>query len=181
MAPNFFIPGLIGTVPFLLLLAAQPLMEKPGWRRWYAAGLVLPMIVIGMVGYWLDINGFKSTTMAAIDRIRAEWQPGDILYSSNDGNWVMFSLYQDNPGYLMPQCADHDRGALSNTTRQAMGVMQLPINAIPHTGRTWFLWNWGAPTSECNRDKATAMVGQVAPWWLVDESQFMSAGIWLLP
>jgi len=141
--------------------------------------MMIPLLAIGMTGYWLDIRGFKSTTLDAIHRIQTEWQPGDMLVASNDGNWVMFSVYQAEPVYLLPPCDEHDRGALSSLTREALGVTSIPIEALP-ARRIWFLWNWGAPTSKCNYDRAAGLVHDKQPYWVVEENDYSSAAIWLL-
>lgn len=177
--PVYLFRGLIGCAPFFYMLIFQPLADLPGWRRVYAGALIVPLLVIGLAGYWIDIRAFKSTTLEAVGRIKSEWQTGDILYSSNDGNWVMFSLYQDQPVYLMPPCNAGDHGGLSDVTRQALGVPVLSLDQIDHR-RAWLLWNWGAPTSACNRDRAAELVGDSKPWWLVKETDIQSAGIWLL-
>lgn len=178
--PLYLWRGLIGSAPFLLMIVIPPMVDLIGWRRWYVAAIVAPVFLAGFAGHWLDINAFKSTTLEAVHKIQAAWQPGDILYSSNDGNWVMFTTYfPAQPVYLMPQCTDHDRGALSDLTRKALGVEVAPIAQIDH-GRAWFLWNWGAPTSWCNYAKAAGIVGDTPPWWLVESSKIMEAGIWLI-
>lgn len=177
--PVYLYRGLIGTAPFLYMLVLSPLAELPAWRRAYALGIVGSMAVIGLAGYWLDIADFKSSTLYTVRIIQNQWRDGDILYSTNDGNWVMFTLYQDQPVYLMPQCADHDRGALSSITRSALGVRQAELAEIPHR-RAWVLWNWGAPTSKCNHDRAAELIGDLPPWYMVEETDLMSSGVWLL-
>lgn len=177
--PVYLFRGLIGCAPFVYMAIAVALADLPGWRRVYASATIAPLLVIGLAGYWLDISAFKSSTLEVIERIDAEWQSGDELYSSNDGNWVMFTLYQDQPVYLMPQCDHGDNGQLSSVTRQALGV---PVKSLDDLApkRAWFLWNWGAPTSACNRDRAAQLVGDAQPWWLVKESNIQTAGVWLL-
>jgi len=178
--PVYLWRGLIGSAPFLYMLVLPPLVDLPGWKRWYAAVIVVPMLISGLVGYALDLHDFKSTTIEAVRDIRMELMRDDILYSTNDGNWVMFSVYQELPVYLMPQCdPEHDRGALSSLTREALGVQQLPLDQIPHE-RAWFLWNWGAPTSLCNHDRAAEIVGDLAPWKIYKTSDIQEAGIWRL-
>jgi uncharacterized membrane protein len=177
--PVYLFRGLIGCAPFFYMLILQPLADLPGWRRVYAGALIVPLLLIGLVGYWSDVRAFKSSTLEAVARIGAEFQDGDILVSSNDGNWVMFTLYQDRPVYLMPPCEDGDRGALSDVTRQALGVQIKYPTEVPHQ-RVWLLWNWGAPTSACNRDRVAQLVGDAKPWWLVKETEIQTSGIWLL-
>jgi mannosyltransferase len=178
--PVYLFRGLIGTVPFWYLALARPVMASS--RRWAAAAMVLPMLLVGLVGYWSDIRDFKSTTRDVIASIRADWQPGDVLYSTNDGNWVMFSVYApDVPMAMMPQCTgtDQDHGALSAMTRAALGVSQIELQQIDGQ-RAWVLWNWGAQTSGCNRDRAADLLRGNQPWLIVKESDFNSASIWLL-
>lgn len=177
--PLYLWRGLIGSAPFLYMLVLPPLVDLPGWKRWYTIAIVTPVLIAGLVGYALDINAFKSTTLDVITQIQTDWQDGDILYATNDGNWVMFTLYQDQPVYLMPQCEDHDRGALSQLTRQALGVPQVPLDMIPHQ-RAWLLWNWGAPTSACNRDRAAKIVAGLEPVIPVKSSEIQEAGVWLI-
>jgi mannosyltransferase len=179
--PVYLFRGLIGCAPFVYGLVAWPLARlELRWQRLYTAALIVPMLIAGQLGYWLDIHDFKSTTLDVLERVRSAWQPGDIVYSVNDGTWVTWSAYWDGPVYLMPECpGQHDRGALSPLTRQALGVPIAELADVDHK-RAWVLWNYGAPAVQCNVDKGAAIVGDRPAWYMVMDNEFVTSGIWLL-
>jgi hypothetical protein len=162
-------------------LVIAPLAElKLNWQRWYMAGLIVPALVAGLLGYWLDIYDFKSTTTDTLEKVRAEYQPGDIVYSTNDGTWVTWSAYDATmPIYLMPECVEHDRGSLSPVTRGAMGVQIAELSELEYS-RAWILANIGATTSQCNTDKANRIISNMEPWHLVMDSETVISGVWLI-
>jgi uncharacterized membrane protein len=179
--PVYLFRGLIGAAPFLYCLALWPLEALRGWRRLYALAIAAPLLLAGLLGYLLDVDGFKSTTVETLERMRAEWQPGDIVYATNDGQYVMTQVYApDLPLALMPQCIEeHDRGALSALTREALGVQQIPLGMIDHR-RTWLLLNYSAVTSECNVRNALALTRQAKPWLTLIDTDINHSMIYLL-
>jgi uncharacterized membrane protein len=177
--PVYLFRGLIGTAPFIYLILAAPLGRLRGWKALYSAAIIVPMLVAGWVGYWADVVEFKSTTTTVVKQVMAAWQPGDIVYSVNDGTWVTWRAYYDGPLYLMPECpGQHDRGALSPPTREALGAQVADLHDLDYR-RAWVLWNYGAPATQCNVDKARQFV-HGEPWHLVIDNEFVTSGVWLV-
>jgi len=180
--PVYLFRGLLGSAPFIYILAIAPLAElQHKWQRLYMAGLIAPAMIAGLLGYWIDISQFKSTTTDTLNKVRAEYQPGDIVYSTNDGTWVTWSAYDNTmPIYLMPECAEHDRGSLSPVTREAMGVRIAELSELEYN-RAWILYNVGATTSQCNANKANQIIAElVEPWHIVMDSETVTSGVWLI-
>lgn len=179
--PIYLYRGLIGCTPFLYLLVVEPATRLTGWRRVYLAGLVAPVLAAGLVGFYQDIIQFKSTTLDAVDWVMERWQPGDIIYSINDGTWVSWSAYvTDRPIYLMPECpGQHDRGALSPLTREALGVPIAELDELEFK-RAWVLWHNGATAHPCNIRKAEALLAGYEPLLIAEDSAFVFSGIWMI-
>ena len=182
VTPIYLWRGFVPASPFIYLLVGIPLARllDVRWKRLYLLALVGPAALAALAGYGLDITGFKSTTLESVDAVYREYWPGDIVYSTSDGTWVTWSTYWPDPVYLMPNCADdHDRGALSETTRQGLGIPQLPLDQIPHR-RTWLLVNMGAQTSACNIARARELIGDAKPWKIIQADPFVFSAIYLL-
>lgn len=192
--PVMLFRPLIGSSPYLYLvavwpleyLAVQPVATKMRGVVLYAACFAFPLIITSNAAYFENISAMKSSgdtrpLMDTLTYIRAHWQPGDIIYHTDDGSLVNFMPYSaDLPQYRMPGCVDYAPvlGSLSNATRAAMGVSIADLSAISHK-RAWVL----APHSPLHPacyDKQIAPLTQGEPIMMVDDNEFIQSGLWLI-
>lgn len=147
--------GLIGTAPLWVLLIAWALARLPRARQFYALALLAPLAVGGVVGeYHPDAKGIARP---AIARLRAAWQPGDVLYHAGDGSILVWLAYApDLPQAMWPRCTN-SIGALSDATLDALGVTIAPLDAVPHQ-RAWIIYTEHPTMRLCQRAEARALI-----------------------
>lgn len=195
--PVMLFRPLIGSSPFLYLVAVwplegltfQPTQQTIRKVMLYAACFALPLIVSADILYYQNVSAMKSSgdtrpILDVLTYIRAHWQPGDVIYHTDDGSLVNFMPYSaDLPQYRMPGCAEKTGyapvlGSLSNATREAMNVHIADLSAVPHK-RAWVL----APHSPLHPacyDAQIAPLTQGEPVLKVDDNEFIQSGLWLL-
>lgn len=178
--PMYLFRGIVPSAPYLYALIAVPLARLDRRRVIYAATLLLPVLLAGWFGYVADIINIKSNTINYVDVVRQQWQPGDILYSTSDGSTITWLTYaSDLPLYQMPEQGEHDRGALSPQTREAIGVQIMPLEDIEYT-RAWVLFINGATTAAPNAAYAEGIVNGGQQIQYVADTDMVSSGIWLI-
>lgn len=184
--------ALIGTSPFFYLIVAWCAEYIPAGnvrRAAYAAALVIPLLMFGVGGYYLNIPAMKgegavSPLLDSLTYIRANWQEGDILYYTDDGPMINLMPYTDLPAYRMPECDIQKTsyapvlGSLSDQTRAALGVPIAALDDIPHK-RAWVF----APRSPLHPKCYEEQIAIIAPDGMqlitVDENEYLVSGIWL--
>ncbi len=187
--------ALIGESPFLYIIVAWPLEallegnQIKSWRETVLAGaLVIPIIVAGVGGYYKNIAGMKndgavSSLQDALIYVRAHWQPGDILYYTDDGPAVNLMPYTaDLPQYGMSACGSDSYGlvlgSLNPRTRDAMGIVVRELDQIDYK-RAWVF----APRSPLHPkcyEEHIAPFTQGDPLITVDNNEYIFSGVWLV-
>ena len=187
--PLLLFRPLIGISPFLYLVVVWPVIRWTQPERLYAACFAMPLLVLGMGGYYTQIPAMKgegviSPLLTVMDYVRAHWQPGDVIYYTDDGPMVNLMPYADDlPQYRMPACEEKIGfapvlGSLSDKTREAIGIQVTDLDDVTYT-RAWVF----APRSPlhplCYEDQIRFIaVGD--PLITVDDNEFISSGVWLV-
>lgn len=174
--PILLFRGLIPSAPFLYLMVLTALVEnKPAYKLAYAALLLAPVFGAGLYGYFRYNPGNKGDVTVAIDQVRAEWQPGDVVYHVNDGSAIGWAWYApDLPQLEMADCGQRNLGALSAQTRFELGFK---LGEEPQ-GRVWVVSSEGPTSTQCEHDSAAPLV-KGPPVILVRDDQYVYAGVWL--
>jgi len=194
--PILLFRPLIGIAPFLYLVAAWPVeqifaqVQIKSWREASIAGaLAIPILVSGLGGYYRNIPAMKSDgavspLIDALAYVRSHWQPGDVIYYTDDGPMINLSPYaNDLPQFEMAACGDRLNtgpvlGSLSAGTRSAIGIPVRPLEEIPHR-RAWVF----APRSPLHPicyEKQIAPYTPGDPLIVVDDNEFIFSGVWLV-
>lgn len=196
--PVLLFRPLIGTSPFLYLLVALPFASVPPYlamgdhhkKVLYTACFTLPLFIFGIGGYYINISNMKGEgatqpLLSTLDYIKAHWQPGDIIYYTDDSPMINLMPYAgDMPQYKLPACDEKTGyapvlGSLSDSTRQALGIQTANIADIEYQ-RAWVF----APRSPLHPECYEKQIEHIAPEGkqliTVDDNQFISSGIWLL-
>ena len=100
-------------------------------NKFFATLIVSILCITGIYGYYKNIAAMKgdgavSSMRGALTYALDHWQPGDIIYTTDDGPWINLTPYTDQPIYRMPTCAEKGSyapvlGSLSTQTRAALG------------------------------------------------------------
>lgn len=187
---------LIGSAPFLYLIAAWSfgrLFEREQIKSWrevaIAGALVVPVLVSGLGGYFKNIPDMKSDGAVspladALEYVRAHWQPGDVIYYTDDGPMINLSPYAgDLPQFQMSACGDRLNtgpvlGSLSPSTRAAIGIPLAELSEINYR-RAWVF----APRSPLHPVCYEEQIAQYTPGdplIVVDDNIFIESGVWLM-
>lgn len=186
---------LIGSAGFLYIIVAFPLekllddLQSRSWREAVIAGvLVVPIMVAGIGGYYKNIpdmknDGAVSSTIEALEYVKAHWQEGDVIYYTDDGPLVNVMPYAgDLPQYGMAACGERGNslvlGALNPATRDAFGVVVADLAELEYQ-RAWVF----APMSPLHPQCYQAQIEPLTvgdPVVTVDNNTFISSGVWLL-
>lgn len=177
--PILLFRGLVPSAPLLYLMASAAILRDGyNWRAAYAGALLVPVIVAGLWGYYVYNGANKGDIAGIINQIRAQWQPGDMVYHVNDGSLIGWAWYApDLPQAEMVECG-HNPGGLSQATRAAMGiVMVAPEEIKARPGRAWIVNSAGPMSTQCELDTAAEFI-QTRPAVLVRDDKFILAGVW---
>jgi hypothetical protein len=185
---------LIGSAVFLYIIVAYPLDkllegQTLKWRETViAAALVLPVLVSGVGGYYKNIPAMKndgavSSTIEALTYVKAHWQPGDVIYYTDDGPLVNVLPYaKDLPQYGMAACGQEAYGlilgSLNPATRKAFGVQVADLADLTFK-RAWVFAPMSPLHPKCYQEQI-APITQGEPLVTVDDNIFISSGVWLV-
>jgi uncharacterized membrane protein len=174
---------IIGSAPFLYLIAAWPLVERRTRVMLYAACYVIPLLVAGDLSYFTKVSEMKDSGEVrplgdVLEYVTAHFQTGDVIYHTDDGSMINFLPYSDLPQYRMPDCAPV-LGGLSDATRAAIPIHIAELETISHT-RAWVL----APTlsplhPQCYYEKIAPLTSGT-PVMVIDDNEYMQSGLWLV-
>jgi len=177
--PVLLYRGLLPSSAALALLIGWALTRGPVKYQAIAAALIVPVVLAALCNHY-TANPKDSNQEVAylIERIRAEWQPGDIIYHVDAGSMVGFWLYaRDLPQYLAPPCEDETLGSLSAETRRGLGIIEKPLDEIDH-GRAWVAYTIGPTARACMvRDYGYLAEGEA--WEMSEDSECVFSGVWL--
>jgi len=170
-------------VPIICLLVGWAIEQLNLRYRLYAAILIVPLMVGVGIGHYVSMPEIKGSELQMImDNIRAEWQPGDVIFYSNEGPmvaWHMRSVGLEQ--YLLPRCQQNDLGALSQQTRDGIRMRE----AVPDTlswKRAWFVYTVMSPVTKCAADEGREFLLD-HPHKLafeIQNDQYVEANVWLM-
>lgn len=212
--PVFLPRALIGSSPFLYLLAAWPLhrigvdesereimysgplspaLNFQDWyeyRSWlhfkpslYLASFALPLLLTGLGGTYvfgaeLKASGNELPIGQALEYIRARWQPGDVIYHTQDGSLVNMLPYSADLVHVrMPDCGV-TRGQLSFDSIRAIGTPVQTLDVTPHR-RAWVIIGLSPLVDACYPDAVAPFMGH-APALVMDDNEYLYSGVWLI-
>lgn len=126
----------------------------PRVRRQIQA-IALPLIVFSTGFYIYQTYTIGRVDLSYIEMIRQDWQPGDVVYSSEIPGIVTAHYYApDLPHYLLPERGNLIQ-SLTPETKSAMGLnaYELPFDQLAAKGyrRAWVLDVDGPLTSDIER------------------------------
>jgi len=197
--PLLLFRPLIGISPFLYIIAAWPLvywdrvlgfaMIPETKYRLLVAIFTAPLFLWGLAGYYLNIADIKGegATAPLLDTlayVRAHWQPGDVIYYTDDGPMVNLLPYAgDLPQYRLPACDERIGfgpvlGSLSDTTRAAFDIQIADLPDVPHQ-RAWIFAPRSPLHPQCYEDQIAALAPIGGQLITVDDNEYISSGVWL--
>jgi hypothetical protein len=175
--PILLFRGLIPSAPFIYMAVLAAILErKSALKLALVAVFLVPVIAAGVWGYFYYNPTNKGDVEATIAKVRAEWQPGDIIFHVNDGSMVGWQWYApDLPQVEMNICGQRNPAALSDQTRAALGFQM----GDPPLGRIWVVSSEG-PTSTLCEHQSAASLTQGPPRILVRNDEYIYSGVWLV-
>jgi uncharacterized membrane protein len=186
--PIYLQRALIGTaVPLYLLIAWAITEHVPTVKRFFAWGVLVPLLVVSVLFFYPASRVFKGEGYGGAAVVATIAQPGDVIYHLNPGTIVQFHLdyaRADTPQYLAPNSAG-SLGTLTPATLQAMGITQLPFDELPRWQRLFLVWNAG-PMTASTEDAAVQTILARYPHTQLDENKIpwatslVDGGVWLL-
>jgi len=177
--PVLLFRGLIGSAPALYLLIALAI-ESPRGRTWLITAMTVPVITAGLFGFYKYNPLNKGDTIGMILTVASQWQPGDLIVHANDGSMVGWMAYAPMfPQVRMPSCDREPEGALSNQTRQALGLIGSNPAMIPHN-RLWVIWSLGPTSPQCEVDQMQQLIDSAKTILITRDDDFVRSGIWLI-
>jgi uncharacterized membrane protein len=203
--PLLLFRPLIGISPFLYLVVAWPLVyhlfeiryyeyEKPGVKlkrtpALFVSCFIAPLLILGIGGYYQNVAAMKgegavSPLLDTLDYVRAHWQPGDVIYYTDDGPMINLMPYTaDLPQYRMPACDEKTGyapvlGSLSDATREAIGSRIAEFDDAIST-RAWVFAPRSPLHPTCYEDQIKDIAAG-SPLILVDDNQYLTSGVWLV-
>lgn len=148
--------GLLPTSVPLYLWLAWSVVDGVSLRRALVVGVVaVPVLALAAVTYYTDIGDEKGHPESVVSLI--DYKLGDIVYHANEASlmdWHFYTPASWQQFMLFPQ--GKDLGALSDSTRAAMGYRIAMLDDVPWH-RAWLVWS-GTPTTTAAED------AQIAAW-----------------
>jgi len=140
--------------------------------------------VAALVGQYLYTPDQKSQIdQVYLDKLLAQWQEGDLIVYSNEGYLVEWHPrgVERLPYVIMPRTCPQNFGAISETTRDALGM----VVANPDTRRwkrAWFVYTAFPQIMQCEVDMVRAWLDRYEHRrvWLIQGDEFVEASIWLV-
>lgn len=206
--------ALIGSSPFLYIIVSWPVeqllqdsqirLQLPAnvtrrspvslvlshWRETVIAlALIVPIMVAGIGGYYRNIPAMKnegavSSLQDALTYVRAHWQPGDVLYYTDDGPAVnLFPYTADLPQFGMSVCGEKSYGlvlgSLNPATRDAMGIQIRDFKDLTEFKRVWVFAPRSPLHPKCYEEQIAPFT-QGDPLIVVDSNVWIFSGVWLV-
>jgi hypothetical protein len=152
--PILIFRALLPISPLLLLALAWAFLTGTSWRTRLAVSiLAVPIIATAIGNYYLTLPFGKGNPQQYLDVV--DYQIGDVAYYSDEGPAMMLHFYRPAiwEEYVMPP-AGRNMGALSETTRKALGMRLVAIDDLQWR-RAW-LFSFSGPTTAKGQDDAVA-------------------------
>jgi len=157
-------------------------------KKLFTSIIFVPLVIASLFGYYHNIAAMKgegavSSLSDALAYVEANWQPGDIIFATDDGPWINLAPYTDKPIYRMPGCAEKGSyapvlGSLSNETRQAIGMTVTELTDIPHK-RAWVFAPFSPLHPDCYREQVRDITS-TSPAFVVDNNEWLYSAVWLV-
>ena len=158
-------------------------------NKFFSTLIVCTLCVAGIYGYYKNIAAMKgdgavSSMRGALQYALDNWQEGDIIYTTDDGPWINLSPYTSQPIYRMPTCQEKGSyapvlGSLSAQTRTALGMQIADLKDIPHKRALVFAPTRSPLHPACYMDQIAPLT-QTPPVYVVDDSEWLFSGVWLV-
>ncbi len=134
----------------------------PEWARKPAAAIGLPILLAGLVTYYIDPVNQRPRSDPAISIISEAWQPGDVVYHMQMDSMMIQDYYlPGKPAFLFPESGDL-RQSLSNDTKTFAGISerQAPPDQLGGMGykRLWLMGGWSVLSSKYEIDNQQAII-----------------------
>jgi hypothetical protein len=158
-------------------------------NKFFSTLIVSILCITGIYGYYKNISAMKgdgavSSMRGALTYVEANWQDGDIIFTTDDGPWINLTPYTDKPIYRMPTCQEKGSyapvlGSLSTQTRDALGMQVADLTDIPHQ-RAWVFAPTRSPLHpECYITQIAPLT-ETPPVYVVDDNEWLFSGVWLV-
>ena len=178
--PLLLFRGLIGSAIFLVVLVVQALDRLRPWRALYAYAMIGVMVLAGAWGYYAHGADNKGNTSDWVGMITEDWQAGDVIWSLNDNGLVAARTYAaDYPTYLVPSCGEEALGALSPSTRAALGVEARDRDALG-ANRIWYISTVSPVSSACEVATANRIIEDAELVESLADTEYHAAGVYLV-
>lgn len=156
--------GLMPAGAVVVALWGIMLVELAPRARRQVQAIALPLIVLSAGYYIYTTYTTPRIDLGYLDTIRAEWQPGDVVYSSEVPGIVTADYYApDLPHYLLPERGNLIQ-SLTEQTKEAMHIDQHELNfdELPSAGykRAWILEVSGPMTSDLERARIAEILAR---------------------
>lgn len=157
-------------------------------NKYFLTLIVSILCIAGIYGYYKNIAAMKgdgavSSMRGALAYVEANWQDGDIIFTTDDGPWINLTPYTDKPIYRMPTCKEKGSyapvlGSLSTQTRDALGMQIADLKDIPYK-RAWVFAPTRSPLHpECYLTQIAPLTN-TPPVYVVDDNDWLYSGVWL--
>jgi uncharacterized membrane protein len=153
--PIMLFRALIPSGAFIALLIAEPVEYMKCRSQLLLAIFFIPVFMCNALGASFRMNSPDKVMVkyySVLSMVENQWQPGDLLYYSDAGLFVTWSVYWHNidNAILASQCGQ-TRGGLSPKTRAALGIRtgSLPAHL---NGRVWVVTAESPLIPSCGND-----------------------------
>lgn len=175
---------LIASSPFLYAIVAysfERVVDAPRRAQLFAAVFVIPALLLSPIGYMLNQSSVRGGN--EMDRIsamiRAQWQPGDVIYVIGEGPTVNTRAYlPEKPLYRYPQC-EPVTSYLSPETRRALGIIELPFDQVK-AQRYWVMFGVVPFSPICERAFIEQITSSSAEELSKGSNPLMYGGLYLV-
>lgn len=151
---------IFGSLPMICLMIGAAITNIKPWKAAYIGALCIPLLLGGLWSYYDKLPDSKGLIRRDIGLLRMEWQPGDQLLHTNSSSYLIWRAYApDLNQVLLPQCDERNHGELSEQTRQALDV----YGSTDPSHHTWLLYDITPLSTNCELDRANAMIGTTSP------------------
>lgn len=158
----------------------------PKWGRVPLAALGLPILLVGIITFYLDPNEQRPKHDPVVGMIRQQWQPGDAVYHTHLASYIVYDWYMpEKPAFVLPESGDLAQ-SLTDETKAAMGINDheyLPqaLRAIGYK-RLWLISGRTVVTSQLELDAQELYITtyRVIRHWNIVSNKFEALDVYLL-
>lgn len=177
--PLLLFRALIGSAPFVLSLMVYRLSVHSRGIRLYAAALVAPVIVAGIVGHYLYNvpNKASGDVLGQVAYVRETYGVTTVIHT-NDSSWVGWAWYAPEMHNLRitdPACGK-TLGSLTVTTRRGLGVVEIAPEDVRAPGL--IAWSLGPTASRCDEEQVDRLLAGAEEIRLIESTAYVEAGLW---